>query len=904
MRLCQPRWAWIAVGLSAIGAGIVWATSEPSGLLILVAAGVVLGNRMVRIGTAAIAAIALGVALLSSIAGLAAGFGAHPQLIAFLATGLAICLVPTAIEAEGGGHKGQEPDIRLARNEAVSARAALQESEHRFRQLVDTVPTLIWCLEPSGEPSYFNKQLVDYCGLDVGDADTQDTTRLAAIIGAVIHPEDAVAVSETLGSALATGETFSLKYRVRRADGVYRWIAGRAEAMRDLQGRIVQWYGLCFDIEDEVRAQQALREREKQLKLIIDTVPGLIWSVTPDGEPSYYNKRLTDWGGVELPESDPSGRSLLNKAIDIIVHPDDRPSVEETLRHCFATGQSWNMRYRQLRADSVYRWIEGRAEPLRDSRGEIVQWYGLSLDIDDQIRTETALRQSEEQLRRLVDTVPALIWILTPEGEPSYYNKRLVDWFGIDVDGVDTPGTTRIAATIKAVVHPDDMEGVTTALNHSLATGEPYARRYRLRLNSGEYRWIEARCEPLRDENGAIVQWYGVNLDIDDEMRAEASLRQSERQLRQLVDTVPSLIWCLDPDGQPSYYNRRLAEWLGFGVDELDHRSSDRMQAAIGSIVHPDYREAVSDALDRSFATGDAFVMKYPQRTADGSYRWTEGRLEALRDDEGAVVHWYGVLLDIEDEVRVQDALRLAHDRLARASQAASLAELSASIAHEVNQPLAAIVANANACQQWLLAAPPNTDRARVTAERMIRDANSAADVISRIRALFKLTVQARSPTDINQLVTEVGTLMSDELAAMDVTLEFDLDHDLAPAFIDRVQIQQVVINLLRNGVDAMEEMPVDRRLMRILSRQDDADMIRIEVHDRGTGIEEPDLAFEAFYTTKREGMGMGLAICRSIIEAHGGRIWAMSHDHQGTAMVFTAPSPLLGQPSQGGPAQ
>ena len=777
-------------------------------------------------------------------------------------------------------------------DEEVLARQALRESERQFRQLVDTVPTLIWCLTPEGEPSYFNKQLVDYCGLDIDDVDTPDRTRLAAIIAAIIHPDDARAVDETLGRSLATGETFALKYRVRRADGAYRWIAGRAEPMRDREGRIQQWYGLCFDIEEEVLAQQALREREKQLRLIIDTVPGLVWSVTPEGEPSYYNKRLVDWGGVGLPDFDHSAPSLLTSAIEIIIHPEDQPAVEEELRQCFATGRSWNMRYRQRRADGVYRWIEGRAEPLRDEGGKIVQWYGLSLDIDDQLRAETALRQSEEQLRRLVDTVPALIWLLTPEGEPSYYNKRLVDWFGINVDGVDTPGSSRIDATIKAVVHPDDAEGVDRALRHSLVTGEPYARRYRLRLNTGEYRWIEARCEPLRDESGAIVQWYGVNLDIEDEMRAEASLRQSERQLRQLVDTVPALIWCLDPAGQPSYYNRRLVKWLGFEVSDFKGPVLDRLEAAIGSIVHPDFRTVVAEALGQSFATGEPFVMKYPQRNADGIYRWTEGRLEALRDEDGAIVHWYGVLLDIEDEVRVQDALRLAHDKLARASQAASLAELSASIAHEVNQPLAAIVANAYACQRWLSATPPNLDRARITAERIIRDANSAADVVSHIRALFQQTAQARSPTDLNQVITEVHQLIADELSAKEISLATDLERDLPAALIDRVQIQQVVLNLLRNGADAMETQDGGERSLRIVSRREGTDMIRVEVQDFGTGIADPDRAFEPFFTTKQDGMGMGLAICRSIIESHAGRIWAAGNAPRGTTLAFTVPVP------------
>ncbi|MET0314655.1 MAG: ATP-binding protein [Hansschlegelia sp.] len=248
------------------------------------------------------------------------------------------------------------------------------------------------------------------------------------------------------------------------------------------------------------------------------------------------------------------------------------------------------------------------------------------------------------------------------------------------------------------------------------------------------------------------------------------------------------------------------------------------------------------------------------------------------------------MLLDIEDEVRVQDALRLAHDKLARASQAASLAELSASIAHEVNQPLAAIVANAYACQRWLSAVPPNPDRARITAERIVRDANSAAEVISRIRALFRQTEQSRTPTNVNHVICEVRALMADELSARDIIVETDLDRALPPVFIDRVQIQQVVVNLIRNGIDAMEAIPDDQKHLRIVSRREGPNMVRVEVQDRGLGVGQPDRIFDPFYTTKQHGMGMGLAICRSIVDAHGGRIWARADDPQGTTLAFTVP--------------
>jgi C4-dicarboxylate-specific signal transduction histidine kinase len=252
-------------------------------------------------------------------------------------------------------------------------------------------------------------------------------------------------------------------------------------------------------------------------------------------------------------------------------------------------------------------------------------------------------------------------------------------------------------------------------------------------------------------------------------------------------------------------------------------------------------------------------------------------------------VQWYAVSLDIEDEKLAQEALRQASVKLAQAAQAASLAELSASIAHEVNQPLAAIVANSHACQRWLSAEPPNLERAKITVERVIRDANSAADVVGRIRALFKQSSEpSSSKAALSSVITEVRGLMAEEASRRRVRMEIDVDGDLPLAAFDRVQVQQVLINLIRNGMEAMESAIGDRVLAMRAYRI--GDLIQTEISDRGQGVKFPDKIFEPFFTTKESGMGMGLAICRSIIESHGGRLWAEKNEPHGATFVFTLP--------------
>ncbi|MEF0941262.1 PAS domain-containing protein [Rhizobium sp. BR 362] len=916
---------------------------------------------------------------------------------------------------------------------------ALRERENELSQLVNMVPVQIRRLTPEGEPTFFNKRLLDFFGLkEVAQLDKPGMSRLAAAITTLVHPEDSPRLLETVRHSLAAGEPDSMKYRMRRADGAYRWVDGRWEPLRDQSGAIVQWFAISIDIDDEVRAQNALRESERQLRQLIDAVPALIWSATPEGTLSYINKRLMDTVGVTLEDlTAPDGsRSLAD------VHPDDRQAVGQALARSFETGAPFAMKYRQYRSDGNYRWTEGRAEPLRDPEGRIVEWYGVCLDIDDLETAQEALRQSERRYRdlfhympiglaqvdagkliplfkelraqgvmelktyidehpeflpravealeveevnrhiiemfraknteemyapitrywqpgiatirrsiearyrgeeifqeetkvarmdgsvidvlfttarpgavadkslvgfiditerkkaeealrnrerefsQLVDMVPSLLWRLSPTGEPVFFSKRMIEFFGLDTDG--GPAMSSLAAVIASLVHPDDVGRLTATLDRSLATGETFSLTYRLRRADGVYRWMSGRAEPLRDESGRIVQWYGLSHDIDDQLRIEEELRTRERSLWQLVETLPAMIDCAAPDGEPVYRNPQLRDFLGYKLEDLDGTGKSRLAGTLDAGVHPDDLQGVKESYAHCLATGEPYARRHRLRRFDGEYRWIETRAAPMRNPEGAIVQWNVICMDIDGEVRAQEELQRAREGLARASQAASLAELSASIAHEVNQPLAAVVANSHACQRWLMAEPPNIERAEKTVERIIRDANSAADVVSRIRALFKQSIDTRIHTAVSNIINEARNLMADEALRHRVRMDVQIDGGLPFIAVDRIQIQQVLINLIRNGIDAMDSS-ADDRVIGIHVRHM-GDVVQTEISDRGHGIAFPERIFEPFFSTKENGMGMGLAICRSIVELHGGRLWAEKNEPRGATFIFTLP--------------
>jgi PAS domain S-box-containing protein len=369
-----------------------------------------------------------------------------------------------------------------------------------------------------------------------------------------------------------------------------------------------------------------------------------------------------------------------------------------------------------------------------------------------------------------------------------------------------------------------------------------------------------------------------VFTDIDDQRRAEEAARESEHHLRLLVETIPAHVARTTAEGALDYVNRRVLEYLGLALGQLGIR-----------VVHPDDRYARMRKWRHALKTGEPWEDTYRMRRADGEYRWFYQRSEPLLDRDGRVVCWYSVSFDINDSREMEEVLRSTRRRLSTAMQVATVAELSASIAHEINQPLASVVTNAHAAQAWLSHDPPNLERVQGTLERIIRDGHSAAEVVQRIRALFKEAAPVKAPLDVNQIVDEVLRVLSDELRDSSIIVETELAADLPMIEADHVQIQQTLINLVHNAIEAMGGV-TDRAKSLVLSSRRERDELLIQVRDSGLGIDDLTVIFEPFFTTKASGMGMGLAICRSIVEAHGGRVWATANEDGGMTFSLTLP--------------
>jgi PAS domain S-box-containing protein len=474
----------------------------------------------------------------------------------------------------------------------------------------------------------------------------------------------------------------------------------------------------------------------------------------------------------------------------------------------------------------------------------------------------------KDQLGLVIDTVPALVWSALPDGSRDFLSRRLLEYTG--------PSSDEGAWT--TVIHPQDRARFVDEWRAALATGEPLETEARVRRADEEYRWFLIRAVPLRDELANIVKWYGTSTDIEDLKRAEEVLREQAR----LLDLTHDTIFVRDMNDVITYWNRGAEELYGWTSKE-----------AVGKVTHqltqtifPAPLEEINAELQRTGRWEGELV----HTKRDGTQVCVASRWSLQRDEDGLPDAILETNNNITERKQAEETVRKAQAELAHVTRVATMGELAASIAHEVNQPLAGIVINGNACLRWLAGDSPNLDEARDAARRIIRDGNRAGDVIARTRALSRKTGTEKERLDMNEAIQEVVALAKGELRSNRVALRTELADDLPPVLGDRVQLQQVVLNLVMNGIEAMSAVRDRPRELLIRTQSGEADQVNVTVQDSGIGLDpqSKEGIFDAFYTTKPAGMGMGLSISRSIVENHGGRLWAVSNDGPGASFQFT----------------
>jgi PAS domain S-box-containing protein len=661
--------------------------------------------------------------------------------------------------------------------------------------------------------------------------------------------------------------------------------------------------------------ERLLQRLYRELRDVINTVPAHAWSALPDGNVDFVNERWQQFTG--LPPEDALGWNW-----EAVLHPDDKAKFIGDLRAALSSGHPLETEVRTRRADGEYRCLLIRNVPLRDELGNVIKWYGTGFDIEDRKQAE-ALLAGEKRILEMVAKGSSLaeildrLCLLVEElasgvlasillldgnrlrhgGAPSL-PKAYTDAIDGDVIGpsVRSCGTAayRGAQVIVEDIATDPLwaDYREVALRHSLRacwSTPVFSSQGKVIATFAMY-YREPRSISMRDREIIEQITHLAGVAIERKLTQE-SLRRSETYLAEAQRLTHTGSWAFIPfTAQTIYWSEEM-----FRIFALDPQQGPPTSEALRQRVHPEDRDSVYELMRKAALEKTEYDHHHRIVLPDGTVKHIHAIGHPVFNHAGEVVEFVGTAIDVTERKRAEqerERLRQLEADLTQINRVSTMGELAASIAHEVNQPLSGIVSNASASLRFLAGDPPNLEEVRGAVRDIVRDGKRAGEIIARVRALTRRSVGPREKLDLNETIQEVLTLVADEAKRKKVIVRTQFADDLSRVAGDRVQLQQVVLNLVMNAIEAMSNMRGRERELVITTRNNDADHVQATVEDSGIGLDPNriDKIFDSFYTTKPAGMGMGLSISRSILQAHGGRLWVESKDRPGTRFQFTIP--------------
>jgi two-component system, LuxR family, sensor kinase FixL len=627
-------------------------------------------------------------------------------------------------------------------------------------------------------------------------------------------------------------------------------------------------------LDDELAALREeldrLRESEEMYRASARLSGRLVWSAGADGRLLAISPIFETLTGAD------SGEGWLG-----VAHPDDRELARTRWEHSVRTGEPYSVEFRSRMADASYRMVLSKAVPVRDETGRILRWYGSTQDVEEEYQAQRArreaiarLRESEELHRFTVELTQQIVWSVEPDGSGLTLSERYHDMTGV------APG-----GDASLSIHPDERERVVAAWTRSLETGRPYVDECRLRMKDGSYRYFRLRAEPLRAEDGTIVRWYGMTVDVHEEQLAELARREVEERYRLAVQATNDAVWDHDLVADTIDWSENSAEI--FAMDAPIGRTDG---AWWKDRIHPDDSAAVDESRQRAIADGSKrWSASYRFRLGNGKHADVLDRGFIIRDAAGNPLRAVGAMADLTERNRAEAEIRRMQSELIHVSRLSAMGAMASTLAHELNQPLAAVSNFISGARRLAVKAADAPVALHTALESAGEGAQRAGEIVRRVRELVTrgtVTVQAET---VALLVEEASVLGFVDAKLLGIEHRIELDPSGPWVLCDRIQIQQVLINLIRNAIEAIAR--ADTREILISSRLA-GDRIEICVADTGPGIapEHLDTLFSQFMTTKSGGMGIGLPISRTIVEAHGGQIWAENRPEGGAMFRFTLP--------------
>jgi PAS domain S-box-containing protein len=622
------------------------------------------------------------------------------------------------------------------------------------------------------------------------------------------------------------------------------------------------------------------RQHEAELRLLYETAPVGLAFLSPDCRYQQVNRHLTEICGISV--ADHIGRSVRDTAPKVAEH------VENIVQTILRTGEPITgieingQRPDGSNAERV--WIT-YWYPLKAADGSILGINVAAEEITERKLAEAALNASEAKFRELADNMSQLAWTADALGRIYWYNKRWHDYAGTTLEEMHGWGWQKVH-------HPDHVDHVVNRIRESFETGTPWEDTFPLRGRDGTYRWFLSRALPIRNEAGDLVRWFGTHTDVTERIEAEKALldlnetlerrvEQEAQERARLWNVSQDLLVVTDMEGRFVAVNPAWNTTLGYSEGDLLKNTTEWL-------VHPNDWAKTCAHLGRVAKGHNLPHFENRLRDVHGSYRWLSWKAVA---EKGYI---YAVARDVTDLKNTADQLQAVRRELAGVTRHTTMGAMTASIAHELRQPLGALINNANAGLRWLNRAEPDLDEVSAALKRIVNNGNRASAVIAGIRSMFRKDLGERSPVNVSDLIGEVLVMVRGELERHQVSLQSELCDRLPTIMAERTQLQQVMLNLVMNAVDAMSSVTNRERILIVRSEMSESDHVLITVEDSGTGIELSNTSrvFEAFFTTKAQGMGMGLSVCRAIIESHGGKIWFLARSPYGSIFSAKLPAP------------
>lgn len=618
--------------------------------------------------------------------------------------------------------------------------------------------------------------------------------------------------------------------------------------------------------------------REDEYGLLLSTLPGMAYrcSVGAPWTLHYVSPGVRFVTSVDR-------QDLLSGRIPwaSLIHCEDLTRVEDEVSRAVSERSHFTPTYRLLDPDRGERWVVERGKAVYDEEGKATALIGFISDITEQKQVEDRLRKSEEHFRAAVELNPQIPWTADPGGIIGDVGPKWLEMLGDRQVDNSRHGWAE-------ALHPDDQAAAVQSWKLSLATGKPLDIRYRLRLKDGSFRWSRARAAP-RYEDRKIVQWYGTLEDIQEQAALEAELRQAEERYALAAKATGDVIWDWNID---EGIIRRIASsgsMFGYSAGEFACSDPETWQ----KLVHPEDVERMAAGVRRIIAGfGDRWSDYYRLRRADGSYAHVLDRGYLIRSDGGVSRRMVGAMQDVSEQKAAEDQLQRLQTDLVHLAHQSALGTMAATVAHELNQPLAAS-ANYLAGTRKLVSTLEGATKSQAQsaldeAEKQIR---RAAEIIKRMRSVIAKKGGTRERASLKSLVGAVSKLMEASRTCPGLVIRSRIHAEADEVLVDEIQIEQVLLNLIRNACEAMEPSP--RPEVSITARRVEGKLVEVEVRDRGRGLtnELLESLFTAFSGSTTGGLGVGLSISRTIVEAHGGRIRAQNNEEGGASLFFTIPA-------------